>query len=75
MMFGFEAEEAEQLGSWGRFHKRIDKFKAAGKRCPILQHHCWWLFHNCVAHMLIGLIPHRVTFWLHDWTSKKLNAS
>lgn len=73
-MYGFEPEKAKKLGSWGRFYKRIDKFKAAGKKCPLLQHHLWWLFHNCVAHMLIGIIPCQCTFSLHDWTSRKLNA-
>lgn len=61
-------------GSWGRFYARIVKFREAGRRFPVLQHHCWWLIHNCVAHMLIGLLPHSKTFSFHDWTSKKLNA-
>ena len=71
-MFGFEPEEAQKLGSYGRFHKRIEKFK--NRPFPYAQHYFWWIFHNCVAHMLIGVCPVSWTFKLHDWTSKKLNA-
>ncbi len=73
-MFGFEKEEAKELGSWGRFYARIEKFRAKGRSFPVVRHHFWWLFHNCVAHMLIGLVPFKWSFWLHDWTSRKLNA-
>lgn len=71
---GYTPEKTKEIGSWGRFYIRIEKFRLAGKMFPLVQHHCWWLFHNCVAHMSIGLIPCRFTFWLHDWTSRKLNA-
>lgn len=122
-MFGFIREEAEKLGSSGRFGKRIEKFKRRNRKkvfqykskketreeilnCkkqgttysnikgwddkflketenlkkpiiwvnPYIEHHFWWLLHNCVAHMLIGLVPVKWFFDFHDWTSKKLNA-
>lgn len=41
---------------------------------PIIEHHFWWLTHNIIAHTLIGLIPIKLFFDFHDWTSKKLNA-
>lgn len=84
-MFGFEEEYLEQHeeiadivgkkpGAWGRFHARILKFRKAGRRFPVSQHYAWWIIHNCIAHLAIGLLPHRLTFQFHDWTSKKLNA-
>lgn len=131
-MFGFLKEEAEELGSEGRFTKRIEKFRLRnemdktrwgyfrdrlkrypeikkeweeqqrlitageefeGRRfrsepkeptppnCPtfrffhpVIEHHFWWLVHNWLAHFMIGLIPIKVFFNFHDWTSKKLNA-
>jgi hypothetical protein len=73
-MFGFLYREMEMTGSGDRFPKRIEKFKKAEKRFPILQHYFWWFTHNCVTHPLIGLIPIKPFFNFHDWTSVKLNA-
>ena len=64
----------ESTGSGDRFPKRIEKFKKAEKRFPILQHYFWWFVHNCITHPLIGLIPVKPFFQFHDWTSVKLNA-
>ena len=72
MMIGFE-EDAEMLGSYGRFHVRLNKFKYYHDSFPKARHHFWWVFHNCIAHPLIGIMPTKKTFALHDWTSKKLN--
>ena len=71
---GYAPHEVEDLGSEGRFPEREQKFVRQDRRFPRLQHRLWWLAHNCVAHMAIGLFPHPKTFWLHDWTSRKLNA-
>lgn len=73
-MFGFQQQEARKLGSQGRYYKRIEKFKASGKSWPRTRHQFWWVFHNCVAHTLLGLFPCQWTFRLHDWTSVRLNA-
>ena len=73
-MFGFLYREMEMTGSEDRFPKRIEKFKKAEKRFPILQHYFWWFTHNCITHPLIGLIPIKPFFNFHDWTSVKLNA-
>ena len=73
-MFGFQQDEAEELGSEGRFARRIEKFRAAGKSFPRVQHYFWWLVHNVVAHGSIAVVPCRSTFRFHDWTSIKLNA-
>ncbi len=73
-MFGFEPDEAEKLGSEGRYERRIEKFRAAGKRAPRVQHYAWWVIHNAVAHGFLAVVPCRLTFRFHDWTSKKLNA-
>jgi hypothetical protein len=72
-MFGFDPIEAKKLGSEGRFHARIEKFKVANKRLPRLQHWAWWMIHNCVVHPLL-LIPVSWSFQFHDWSSRKLNA-
>ena len=29
-------------------------------------HYVWWVTHNCVVHPLVGLLPIRPFFWLHD---------
>ena len=73
-MFGFEPEEADALGSQGRFSARIKKFHTAGRRFPKLEHYFWWIVHNGVAHMCLALAPIKLSFDFHDWTSKKLNA-
>jgi len=72
-MFGFDEEEAEELGSAGRFEKRIDKFEEKGKWFPRLQHYFWWVIHNAVSHPLL-IIPIPMFFAFHDWTSRKINA-
>lgn len=73
-MFGFEIEEARQLGSAGRYEKRIEKFKAAGASFPRLQHYAWWLLHNLLAHGFLALCPCKWSFAFHDWSSVRLNA-
>ena len=73
-MFGFEPEEAEELGSAGRFRRRIQKFRNKGRRCPVIQHYCWWVIHNAVAHLFLAIAPFKWSFAFHDWTSRKLNA-
>jgi len=73
-MFGFEPQEAKKLGSEGRFHARIEKFKEAEKPLPRTQHLFWWVFHNAITHPLLAFFPVRWSFQLHDWSSKKLNA-
>ena len=73
-MFGFLYREMEMTGSEDRFPKRIEKFRKAEKRFPILQHYFWWFVHNCITHPLIGLIPVKPFFKFHDWTSVQLNA-
>lgn len=34
----------------------------------------WWIAHNVVAHMAIGLCPTRPAFAFHDWTAKKMDV-
>src|SRR5580698_6841115 len=62
--FGFTKPED---GSESRYVKR----KTYVKRVP---HTFWWLVHNNIAHALIGILPVRVTFKFHDWTSHKLHG-
>ena len=74
-MFGFDEEEAIELGSAGRFQARIEKFRIAGKRFPLLQHYAWWVIHNAGAHVFLAAVPCKWSFDFHDWTSRKLNAA
>lgn len=34
----------------------------------------WWLVHNLIAHVLIGLFPFKPFFQFHDWTSRRMKA-
>ena len=54
-----------------RFDHRIDKYQEAQRH--VLGHHFWWFIHNCVAHPLIGVLPIRPCFYLHDFTADKIN--
>lgn len=73
-MFGFDPQEAESLGSEGRYEKRIEKFRAKGLSFPRQRHYFWWIVHNFAAHGLLAIYPCRLTFRFHDWTSVRLNA-
>lgn len=84
-MFGFDKPED---GSEDRYKQRVTNWTMVpwdgsrsslkrarrARRLALLRHHGWWLLHNCVAHMAIGLVPVKTTFRFHDWTSRKLNA-
>ena len=57
-----------------RYYKRLRKFQHTYKgHNPRLRHYGWWLLHNVVAHPILGIIPCRLTFAFHDWTSSRLN--
>lgn len=58
--------------SYERFYHRLGRFKQ-NRSFPRFQHGFWWILHNCVAHIGIGLVPIKPCFDFHDWTSKKLN--
>lgn len=66
-----EDELAES--SHARYLHRRQRFVASGVSFPRARHAGWWLLHNCVAHLAIGVVPSRWSFWLHDATSKRLN--
>ncbi|MBL4845274.1 MAG: hypothetical protein JKY65_07100 [Planctomycetes bacterium] len=66
-------EEALGKSSHARYLHRRQRFLDQAPTCPRLKHSAWWIAHNCVAHIAIGLVPCRSTFWLHDWTSRRLN--
>lgn len=42
---------------------------------PLIQNRIWWLVHNSIVHMLIGVLPIRIMFKLHDWSAKKMNVN
>lgn len=39
-----------------------------------LQCRFWWLVHNLVAHVLIGLLPFGPAFRFHDWTAERMHV-
>ena len=57
-----------------RYHTRIAMHRNMNFRFPRLRHHFWWMIHNCVAHILIGIMPFNIFFRFHDWTSDKINV-
>lgn len=67
-MFDFDVDED---GSEDRFAVDTEAWQdePAGK----LRQYACWLFHNLVAHPLIGLLPFRPLFQLHDWTSHHMH--
>lgn len=71
-MFDFDDHTPPELKtSHGRFHNRIKiwmRHKGSAK-----EHHFWWFVHNCIAHPMIGLLPHKKCFEFHDYTSDKIN--
>jgi hypothetical protein len=52
--------------------------KGAGRAStpPVVRNHLRreWLYHNVVAHILIGLVPCEETFKLHDRTAKEMRV-
>jgi hypothetical protein len=50
---------------------RYDKRKSEH---PWWKHTGWWFVHNCVAHVLIGILPLKPFFQFHDWTSRKMHG-
>lgn len=54
-------------GSELRYNKRKAKH-------PWLKHTGWWIVHNCVSHVLIGILPLKSFFQFHDWTSRKMHG-
>jgi hypothetical protein len=69
-LFGFERDED---GAQFRFVERKVLFEKAYKRFPHARYYWWWLVHNIVSHPLIGLLPVKMFFNLHDWTSRRMH--
>ncbi len=36
------------------------------------KHYGWWLVHNLIAHVWIGIMPTKRAFNFHDYTSRKM---
>lgn len=56
-----------------RYWFRVSRWRKSGVSFPEARHRFWWLLHNLVAHVLLGVLPCSATVWFHDWTSKELN--
>jgi hypothetical protein len=51
-----------------------DRFIVRKTKVPWFKHTTWWLVHNCLSHPVIGLIPIKMFFKFHDWTSRKMHG-
>ncbi|NVB41444.1 hypothetical protein G6O69_26635 [Pseudenhygromyxa sp. WMMC2535] len=58
-----------------RFEERRALFRARHGKLGGLAHALASLTHNCLAHPLLGLLPCRLTVWLHDRSADWLNLS
>lgn len=68
-----DLEEEDDGGSEDRYHRRIEIFKNQYAKHPRLEHHAFWVIHNCVAHPFLGLLPRRETVQFHTLTSNWLH--
>lgn len=68
-----ETEEFNLRTSFGRYqHRKIAWFVKLQNWTWVPRHYFWWFVHNSVVHPLLGILPVKPLFDLHDWTSKKL---
>jgi hypothetical protein len=63
----------DEEGAETRYNIEQSRLKNRKKIYPWIKHRAWWIVHNCVAHTLIGLVPFKVSFDFHDYTSKKMH--
>lgn len=56
-----------------RFGVNKLNWKKRHRRLPMLRFASWWVLHNVIAHMFLGILPFKPFIWFHDWTSKHLN--
>ena len=61
---------------WNGTHPKWDEKEGAAtyerRRFWRVRHGFWWVFHNVFVHPLLGILPIKPMFRLHDWASKKL---
>ena len=68
-----DARPLVAAGSEYRYQKRLARWSSVVRIAPRMQHRLWWVVHNVVAHLLLGVRPNVATIWYHDWTSQRLN--
>lgn len=51
-----------------------DRYVLRRSQRPWAIHTFWWFVHNCVSHVMIGLVPMKPFFKFHDWTSRKMHG-
>ena len=67
-----EAERQRYLDSTTE-SRYVNRATNIWKGKPV-RHYFWWVLHNSIVHPLLGFIPCRATFKLHDWASRKLGG-
>ena len=51
-----------------------ERYKQRQLDVPWVKHQFWWFVHNNIAHPLIGVLPFRVFFRFHDYTSRRMHG-
>jgi hypothetical protein len=67
-----DPKKFNQKTSYERFRYRTEAWRLRAKGLNQVRHMSWWLLHNCVIHPLIGVLPIKPLFDLHDWSSVRL---
>jgi len=59
---------------WLAEHKKERAEDGSQKRFDTVfkNHYGWWLVHNLIAHVMIGVLPIKACFDFHDYTSRKM---
>lgn len=72
--FDYMPEDDPKRTAYGRYEARKEDWAYLTDEHWTwrFRHAFWWVLHNCIIHMLIGLIPCKKTMDLHDWSSQKL---
>ena len=71
-MFGFEDEETTtqdrydyRKATW--MYKYENEVNLKRRRFGKTRHAFWWFVHNTLVHPLLGILPIKPMFQLHDW--------
>ena len=53
----------------GKYFKNVPTMLRLNNPTPNVKIRWAWVLHNCMVHPVIGIVPSRLTFRLHDWTA------
>lgn len=55
-------------------YDRQKSFVLTSPKVPTPKSRFFWVIHNLVSHVLIGLFPLRPFFFFHDWSAKRMGT-